>query len=39
VLGAIAAGGPSFEVLDGTRVLERIDESVAVVQDALSARG
>jgi methanogenic corrinoid protein MtbC1 len=38
VLGAIAAGGPAFEVLDGARVLERIDESVAVVQDALAAR-
>jgi methylmalonyl-CoA mutase cobalamin-binding subunit len=36
VLGGVAAGGPASAVRDGARVLERIDESVAVVEDALA---
>ena len=37
VLGGVAAGGPASAVLDGARLLERIDESVAVVERALAA--
>jgi len=36
VLAGVAAGGPASAVRDGARVLERIDESVAVVEDALA---
>jgi methanogenic corrinoid protein MtbC1 len=38
VLGGLAAGGSAPEVRDGELVLERIDEAVAVVQDALTER-
>jgi methanogenic corrinoid protein MtbC1 len=38
VLGGLAAGGPAPDAREGARVLERIDEAVAVVQDALGKR-
>ena len=38
VLGGVAAGGRDLELNGGVRVLERIDESVGVVRDALAAR-
>ena len=36
VLGGVAAGGGAPEVRDGEYVLERIDEAVSVVEDALA---
>jgi methanogenic corrinoid protein MtbC1 len=38
VFGGLAAGGAASDVRDGQRVLERIDEAVTVVQDALAQR-
>jgi len=38
VLGGVAAGGPALDLNGGVRMLERIDETVGVVRDALAAR-